>query len=132
MPLKLKLRAGENLYLSGALIRNGSTNAELEILNQVPILREKDIMLESSADTPCKQVYFALQTLYLEPDTESVIFSTLSRLSLQILKAAPSTAGVLEKIHDQITEKSYFGALKSAKELIEYEMKLVEHAKSAE
>jgi flagellar protein FlbT len=132
MPLKLKLRAGESLYLSGALVRNGSTNTELEILNKVPILREKDIMLDSQANTPCKQVYFALQTLYLEPETESVIFATLSRLSLQILKAAPSTSLILEQIHDKITEKSYFGALKLAKELIEYEKKLVEHAQSAE
>lgn len=128
MPLKIKLRAGESLYLSGALIRNGANNSEIEILNKVPILREKDIMLEADANSPCKQVYFALQTLYLEPESESLIFATLSKLSLEILKAAPSTALLLEAIHDKITEKSFFEALKLAKELIAYEAELVSHA----
>ena len=132
MPLKLKLRAGESVYISGALIRNGSTNAEIEILNQVPILREKDIILEAEADTPCKQVYFALQTLYLQPESEPLVFSTLSRLSVEILKAAPSTSLYLERIHDKLTSKSFFESLKIARELIEYEKKLVEHAKSTE
>ncbi|MFP4157348.1 MAG: flagellar biosynthesis repressor FlbT [Opitutales bacterium] len=132
MPLKLKLRAGESLYLSGALIRNGSSNTELEVLNKVPILREKDIMLQDQATTPCKQVYFALQTLYLEPESEQTIYRELSRLSFEILKAAPSTAQLLEKIHEEVTEKSYFRALKTARELCVYEGQLIEHAKSTE
>jgi flagellar protein FlbT len=130
MPLKLKLRAGESIYVSGALIRNGATNAEINILNKVPIIREKDIMLEAEANTACKQVYFALQTLYLQPESESLIFGTLSRLTVEILKAAPSTSLILEKIHDKIATKSYFSALKLARELIEYESKLLEHAKA--
>ena len=132
MPLKLKLRAGESLYLSGALIRNGSSNTELEVMNKVPILREKDIMLQDQATTPCKQVYFALQTLYLEPESERTIYKELSRLSVEILKAAPSTAQLLEKIHEEVTEKSYFRALKTAKELYVYEGQLIDHAKSTE
>jgi flagellar protein FlbT len=132
VPLKLKLRAGESLYLSGALIRNGSSNTELEVMNKVPILREKDIMLQDQATTPCKQVYFALQTLYLEPESERTIYKELSRLSVEILKAAPSTAQLLEKIHEEVTEKSYFRALKTAKELYVYEGQLIDHAKSTE
>ena len=102
------------------------------MLNKVPILREKDIMLEEQANTPCRQVYFALQTLYLEPESEKAIYGNLSRLSVEILKAAPSTVQLLEKIHEEVTQKSYFKALKTAKELYEYEGQLIEHAKSTE
>ncbi len=132
MGLKLKLRAGESLYLSGALIRNGATGTELEIMNKVPILREKDIMLESDATSPCRQVYFTLQTLYLQPDSETDLYRVLSRLSVDIMKAAPSTSLLLEKILDKIMEKSYFEALKLARELIQYEQTLIEHAQSTE
>lgn len=132
MGLKLKLRAGESLYLSGALIRNGSTGTELEILNKVPILREKDIMLEEDATSPCRQIYYTLQTLYLQPGSETDLLSVLSRLSVDIMKAAPSTSLHLERILDKITEKSYFEALKLARELIQYEQTLIEHAQSTE
>lgn len=132
MPLILKLRAGESLYLNGALIRNGSSNTELEVLNKVPILREKDIMLEEEASSPCKQVYLAVQTLYLEPESEKKIFANLSSLIVEILKAAPSTTTLLEKILEEVTAKAYFNALKTAKELVAYESQLVDHAKSAQ
>ena len=132
MGLKLKLRAGESLYLSGALIRNGTTGTELEILNKVPILREKDIMLEEDATSPCRQIYYTLQTLYLQPGSETDLLSVLSRLSVDIMKAAPSTSLHLERILDKITEKSYFEALKLARELIQYEQTLIEHAQSTE
>lgn len=130
MPLKLKLRAGESLYLSGALVRNGASNTEIEILNKVPILREKDIMLESEANTPCRQIYFALQTLYLQPESQKLVFADLSKLSAEILKAAPSMTLILERIHNKITEQSYFEALKLGKELIGYEAELVGHVQS--
>lgn len=132
MPLILKLRAGESLYLNGALVRNGSSNTELEVLNKVPILREKDIMLKADATTPCKQVYLAVQTLYLEPDSEGALFANLSSLIIEILKAAPSTTTLLEKLLEDVTVKSYFNALKTAKELVEYEGQLVDYAKSTE
>lgn len=132
MGLKLKLRAGESLYLSGALVRNGSTGTELEIMNKVPILREKDIMLEADATSPCRQVYYTLQTLYLQPGSESELYGVLSRLSVDIMKAAPSTSNLLEDILDKITAKSYFEALKVARELIQYEKTLIEHAQSTE
>ena len=131
MGLKLKLRAGECLFLSGALIRNGNTNTEIEILNKVAILREKDLMLEAEAITPCQKVYFALQTLYLQPGSEVELYAVLSRLLLEVMKAAPSTSILLEQIHDKVTVKSYFEALKLAKELIDYESTLTEHAKAA-
>lgn len=131
MGLKLKLRAGESLFLSGALIRNGNTNTEIEILNKVAILREKDLMLEAEAITPCQKVYFALQTLYLQPGSEVELYAVLSRLLLEVMKAAPSTSILLEQIHDKVTVKSYFEALKLAKELIDYESTLTEHAKAA-
>lgn len=132
MGLKLKLRAGEKVYLNGALVENGPSPCTLQILNRVPLLREKDIILEKEADTPCKQVYLGVQTLYLSPADESAVVQLLSKLSIDILRAAPSTAGHFESIFQLIGERKYYSALKVVKDLVGYEAKLMTHAKPAE
>jgi hypothetical protein len=55
----------ERLIVDGAVIRNGGKASVLFIENVIPILREKDIMGEKEADTPCKRIYFILQLMYL-------------------------------------------------------------------
>jgi len=132
MGLKIKLRSGEKVYISGALIQNGSGSSELEILNKVPLLREKDILLEKDADSPCKRVYFIVQSLYFSPPDEASVIQLLSRLSIDIVRAAPSTAPFFEKIHDLVAQKKYYAALKEVKALIKYEETLLSHAKPAE
>ena len=44
MALKLSLKPGEKMIIGGAVVKNGDAKAELFIENQVPLLREKDIM----------------------------------------------------------------------------------------
>lgn len=128
MGLKLKLRAGENAYISGALIKNGSSSTELEILNKVPILREKDIMLETAVKTPCEQLYFIVQTLYLQSENAEQLIQLFSKVSTEIIHAAPSMYSMIEAVHQKVSECAYFEALKKAKKLIQYEKSLVSHA----
>lgn len=128
MGLKLKLRAGESAYISGALIKNGGSSTELEILNKVPILREKDIMLETAIKTPCEQLYFIVQTLYLQSDNANELVQLFSNVSAEIIKAAPSMYSMIDAVHQKVSECAYFEALKQAKKLIQYEKSLVSHA----
>ncbi len=129
MGLKLKLRAGESAYISGALIKNGGSSTELEILNKVPILRQKDIMLETAVKTPCEQLYFIVQTLYLQSDNaNNELVKLFSNTSSEIIKAAPSMYSMIDAVHQKVSEFAYFEALKQAKKLIRYEKSLVSHA----
>jgi len=41
MGLKLKLKPNERVFLNGALIRNAGTGTVIELMNEVPMLREK-------------------------------------------------------------------------------------------
>lgn len=132
MALKLKLKAGEKVYINGALLENGGSTAELQVLNKVPILREKDILLEEAADTPCRKMYFAVQSLYLDPADETEAIRFLSKLSVEISKAAPSALPFIERVHDRVMGKRYYSALKEVRKLIEYEDKLLSHAKPAQ
>lgn len=132
MGLKLKLKSGEKVYINGALVENRGAAAELEILNKVPLLREKDILLEKDADSPCRQVYFIVQTLYFNPSDEAKVLQLLSKLTLEIVKAAPSTASLLEKMFGEVSQRKYYSALRTVGELIRYEETLLSHAKPAQ
>lgn len=128
----MKLKTGEKVYINGALVENRGSAAELEILNKVPLLREKDILLEKDADSPCRQVYFIVQTLYFNPSDEVKVLQLLSKLTLEIVKAAPSTATLLEKMFGEVSQRKYYSALRTVAELIRYEETLLSHAKPAQ
>jgi len=65
MPLQLTLKPGERVILAGAVIQNGPTVAHLQIENQVPLLRQKDILTEAEATTPCRRIYLVVQLMYI-------------------------------------------------------------------
>lgn len=131
MALKLKLKPNESVFLNGALIKNGGHATEFEVLNQVPLLREKDILLEVDADTTCKKLYLIVQTMYFDPTKKLDCFQLFSQLALDVIRAAPSTGQFLEKIHPLVSDSKYYHALKEIQKLIGYESELISNAKQA-
>ena len=51
MPLKLTLKPNEKVLIGNAVIVNGDSKSEIILLNQVPLLRERDIISEEQADS---------------------------------------------------------------------------------
>lgn len=128
MSLKITLKNNERLVIGGAVIRNGGKGCVLFIENTVPILREKDILGEKDANTPCRRVYFTIQLMYIdEPNVPSYV-KAYSELAADILKAAPSTRDYIEQLNERIEGGNYYQALKIAKTLIEYEEELLKNA----
>jgi flagellar biosynthesis regulator FlbT len=77
MTLKITLKPHEKFILGGAVITNGDAKSTFALENDVPILREKDILTLTSADTPCKRIYFAIQLMYVDgKNLRSTIKST--------------------------------------------------------
>jgi flagellar protein FlbT len=98
------------------------------IEGQTPVLREKDILTATTANTPAKRVYLALQLMYTARDPRQhheIYFSLLA----DMLRAAPSTAECFATINNLILTGNLYKALKEAKKLIAYEERLIEHAK---
>jgi flagellar biosynthesis repressor protein FlbT len=130
MALKLNLKPHERLIIGGAVITNGNSKSELIIENNVPVLRDKDIMREKDANTPCKRIYLIIQLMYID-DTGLLekhnIYWTLVR---DVVEAAPSTTELLTEISERIAEKNYYPALKMAKRLIKYEQEVTEYART--
>jgi len=128
MPLKLTLKPGERVILAGAVIKNGPTVAHLQIENQVALLRQKDILTEAEATTPCKKIYLVIQLMYVGGGLTSELTQLYWELIREVLAAAPSTNDLISQISAYIVDSNFYPALKIAKKLISYEEELLDHA----
>ena len=128
MSLILTLKPGERVILAGAVIRNGSTVAHLQIENQVMLLRQKDILTETEATSPCKKVYLVIQLMYVGEGLTSDLAQVYWDIVRDILAAAPSTNDLISQISAYILDSKFYSALKVAKKLISYEEELMDHA----
>jgi len=114
------------MILGGALVVNANrSNCKLVIENNVPILRQNNIMRAEEADTPCRRIYFSIQLMYIDEANHALHQKTFWELVKEVTTAAPSTTGLIDQIGEHILQNRYYQALKLTKELIEYEQKVV-------
>lgn len=128
MPLKLSLKPNEKIFIGGAVVQNGDNHAELSILSDVPLLREKDILTEETADSHCRKIYLCVQLMYMDTANLARYQQSYIRLIEEALVAAPSTAPYVAEINNQLACGCYYQALKSARKLVDYEQELISHA----
>lgn len=129
MALKLSLKANEKVIIGGAVIRNGMRHhADLFVENNVPILRHKDIMAEAEATTPVRRLYFVLQLLYIDTERQVLHMESVVPLIRDIALAAPSAEHYLGPIREHLAARHIYQALKTARQLMEYEAELLAHA----
>ena len=130
MALKINLKPHERLIIGGAVISNGNSKSEFIVENNVPVLREKDILREKDAHTPCKRIYFMIQLMYVDEKDLVEKHNIYWTLVKEVAKAAPSTVRLIGQISEDILNNRYYQALKLAKKLIEYEEEAMEHART--
>ncbi|NLI82485.1 MAG: flagellar biosynthesis repressor FlbT [Deltaproteobacteria bacterium] len=131
MALKITLKPHERLILGGAVIENGDARADFIVENNVPILRQKDIMGEEDANTPCRRIYFVIQLMYIDETGLVNHHNTYWQLVQDVVKAAPSTLVLIDQISELILQAKYYQALKLTRKLIDYEKELLDHALSS-
>jgi len=127
MALHLSLRPGERVILGGAVVRNGSARTRLVVENEVPILRESDILRPGSVRTPCERVYLAIQLAYVDPGQSPQHLATYRALVDEVLGAAPSCREWITVMDAQVEAGELYRALKSARALISWEKERLEH-----
>jgi flagellar protein FlbT len=125
--LKIELKPGERVMLGDCVITNHDQRTRLLVEGSAPILREKDIMTESRADTPAKRIYLAVQLMYTSRNS-ATYHELYFRLVRDITQAAPSMWPLIESINNQILTGELYKALREVKKLITYERELLEHA----
>jgi flagellar protein FlbT len=128
MALKITLKPHEKMIIDGAVIRNGNNKSDLIIENDVPILRRKDILSETEADSPARRIYFAIQLMYVDDRNLQLHHKNYWALVQDFIQAAPSVLPLIDEINDLILKGQYYQALKLARDLIDYEKEAVQHA----
>lgn len=126
MPLRITLKSYERFLINGALIRNGSRNADFILESQCKFLRESEIVSESEADTPCKELLHIAQLIYVSDYPEPIIEKFLDK-ALAIIAVAPSTKTTIFAMQQEIEKQEYYKAIKLGRELVAYEHSLIKN-----
>lgn len=129
MALKITLKPNERMILAGAVIRNGSNKADFVIENNVPILRQKNILGTEEADTPARRIYLTIQLMYVDGQRLEKHHHLYWELVRDFLSAAPRALPLIDRINELIWLEQYYDALKAARELIDFEEEVLERAK---
>lgn len=124
MALVIDLKPEEKILVGTAVITNDKQRTRLHIAGDTPILREKDVMQEEDTDTPCKQIYFLIQCMYLARNPREYHGKYFAIIK-DILQAAPSTSPIFVQINANIINGHYYKALKEAKNLIKHESEIL-------
>lgn len=126
MALVIDLKPQEKILIGEAVITNSSNRTRLHIAGDAPIIREKDIMREEDADSPCKKIYFLIQCMYISRSPKEY-HDRYFNLVNEVQKASPSSAIFFMQINEQIIAGTYYKAMKLAQQLIEHERELLEN-----
>lgn len=120
MALKIELKPNERIILGDCVVTNADQRTRLLIDGSVPILREKDIMSLSRANSPAKRIYLALQFMYTakRPQEHYALYLQLAR---DIIHAAPGTKPYVDNINKRILTGDLYKALRETRKLIAYE-----------
>lgn len=127
MALKITLKPHEKVIIGGAVITNGTSSSQLRIENNVPILRQSDILTEQEATTPCRRVYLAIQLMYIDEKRSAEIHPLYWELVRELLGAAPSMKDLISQISQAILNDRFYQALKLTKKLVAYEEELLKN-----
>ncbi|MEA1835017.1 flagellar biosynthesis repressor FlbT [Methylobacterium durans] len=124
MPLRIELKPGERVIIGDCAIRNGPRRSAFLVETGHKVLRESEIVRESEADTPAKQICVALQRAYLldDPFDAETQFMDLANA---VMRAAPSSKPFIAAIYEKLVAGDHYRALKAARDLVAHEGRLL-------
>ncbi len=125
--MRISLRAGEKIFLNGAVIRV-DRKVSLELLNDVTFLLEAHVLQADQTTTPLRQLYFVVQTILIDPkdgiNAKLMLDHMLSRM-VETFKNEEIREGLV-KVRDQIARGRAFDALKTIRGLYPIEQGIIE------
>jgi flagellar biosynthesis repressor protein FlbT len=126
MALKVELKPHERVIIGSCVITNSDQRARLLIDGEnIPILREKDILTPETANTPAKLIYLAVQLMYISPDARAN-HGAYFNLIRDLVTAVPSAWPIIEAVNNHIMSGDLYLALKETKKLVAYEKQLLD------
>ncbi|MET7247497.1 flagellar biosynthesis repressor FlbT [Methylobacterium sp. EM32] len=124
--MRLSLRAGERIYINGAVLRVDRKVA-VELLNDATFLLESHVLQAEDATTPLRQLYFAAQTMLIDPGQTAAARALYDGLRDGLLAATGETVlrDGLAAAHALVEGGRLFEALKLIRGLYPLEAALM-------
>jgi flagellar protein FlbT len=121
-PMHISLRAGERIYVNGAVLRV-DRKVTLELLNDVTFLLENQVMQPEQAVTPLRQLYFIVQLMLIEPSQAAAKFEAFKQQLVVVLTTCQSIDIIddLKASFELVAEKRYHETLKTIRALFPVE-----------
>jgi flagellar protein FlbT len=127
--MKVSLRAGELIYINGAVLRVDRKVA-IELVNDVMFLLEGQVMQAADATTALRQLYFIVQHMLMNP-ADHPDATALYGQHHAALKAVCANQQMLEglaAIDDLVGADRYYEALKRIRALFPVEQAILSGA----
>ena len=121
MALRIELKPFEELFISRSVIQNGPEKVAFAISGGSPLLRGRDHLPGNAVDSPCKELQFAVQTLYLEELDYDLAITGIRDVAHELCAALPGLSRQVAEILEQLEAGDTFKALKSCRGLVELE-----------
>lgn len=130
--MQINLKPGERIFINGAVLRV-DRKVTLELLNDVTFLLESHVLQIEQTTTPLKQLYFAAQTMVIDPRNAGTAY-TLFLKQLANLSSTfenPKILDVLPQIESLISRNRYFEGLRLIRSLFPIEETILAGERSA-
>lgn len=126
MGLRLTLKPNEKIVVNGCVITNADRRQTLTIENHADVIRGVDILDESSAATPVREVYFLVQSAMLKPHIRDKVTPIIQkRLGRLVPVFHAQIGGHLVEAANHVSARNYYNALRAIKPVIAYETELL-------
>ncbi|MCO4315669.1 flagellar biosynthesis repressor FlbT [Phyllobacterium sp. 21LDTY02-6] len=124
--MKISLRAGEKLYVNGAVLR-ADRKVALEFMNDVSFLLENHVLQPEQTTTPLRQLYFAAQIMLLNPAGKDEAHATFKHMLASLLATFSNKTMLkeLKFIDELVFGDRIFEALKSIRSLYPLEAQIM-------
>ena len=124
--MKISLRAGERIYINGAVLRV-DRKVSLELVNDVMFLLETQVMQASDATTAMRQLYFIVQLMLMNPTDVGAAASLYAQHHAALLAVCENREMLdgLAAIDEMVGGTRYFEALKRIRALFPLEQAIL-------
>ncbi|MHC2575937.1 flagellar biosynthesis repressor FlbT [Bradyrhizobium diazoefficiens] len=122
--MKISLRAGERIYINGAVLRV-DRKVSVELVNDVMFLLEGQIMQASDATTAMRQLYFIVQLMLMNPTDVRDASALYGQHPLVAVCESREMLDGLVAIDELVGATRYFEALKRIRALFPVEQAIL-------
>jgi flagellar protein FlbT len=124
--MQLSLRAGERIYINGAVVRV-DRKVTIELLNDVAFLLEAHVLQSEQTTTPLRQLYFVLQAILVDPVNAAEALALFRRVHASMLQSFDNEAVVngLRAAAALVDRNRIFEALRMIRTLFDIEEEIL-------